>query len=165
MHDRPDDPCWEARKLYKPQVGYCVCPAYDREIALIPIPELFRFSVTCHPPPNDISHVLALLDRRLSYSWHHHRGFRFDAQQISNWSNDMCGVANSKDFPMSRNRQVWSHNDLSRPVCFYFEPAPSRRRNNSRSPQYSGSLNSLSANDNPFRIYMCHTSIGVDLNG
>src|SRR5262252_1958799 len=164
MHDSPNDPCREACELYEPQVGYCVCPAYDCEIALVPIPEWFRVSVTCHSLPNDISHVFTLLDRRLGYSWHRHRGFRFDAQQISHRSNDMCGVANSKDFPMSRDRQVWSYNDLSRSVSFCSEPAPGRRRNNSRSPQYSGRLNSLSANDNPFRIYAGHTSIGVNRN-
>src|SRR5713226_7268507 len=82
MHDRPDEPCWEARELYKPQVGYCVCPAYDCEITLIPVPEWFRFPVTCHTAPNDISDVLALLYSRLSYSWHHHRSFRFDARPV-----------------------------------------------------------------------------------
>src|ERR1700756_4977027 len=119
MHDRPEDPCWEARELCKPQVGYCVCPAYDGEITLIPIPEWFRFRVTCNTAPNDISDVLALLDSRLSYSRHHHRCFRLDAQQISNRSNDMSGVPNSKDFRMSGHRQVWSNNDLSGPVRFY----------------------------------------------
>jgi len=84
MHDRPEDPCWEARELCKPQVGYCVCPAYDGEITLIPVPEWFRFPVCCHTAPNDISDVLALLDSRLSYSRHHHGSFRLDAQQLSN---------------------------------------------------------------------------------
>jgi hypothetical protein len=41
MHDRPENPCWEARELYKPQVGYCVCPAYNGEITLIPASEGF----------------------------------------------------------------------------------------------------------------------------
>ncbi len=119
MHDRPEDPCWEARELCKPQVGYCVCPAYDGEITLIPVPEWFRFPVCCHTAPNDIGDVLPLLDSRLSYSRHHHGSFRLDAQQISNRSNDMSGVPNSKDFRMSGHRKVWSNNDLSGPVCFY----------------------------------------------
>ena len=80
MHDCPEHPCREASESYKPQVGYCVCPAYDCEITLIPIPERFRFLLTCHPAPNDLRNVLALLDSRLSYARQRHRSFRFDAQ-------------------------------------------------------------------------------------
>ena len=120
MHGRPKGPRWEAREPYKPQVGYGIRPAYDREIPLIPVTEWFGFRVTCHPPPNDIRDVLALLDSGLSYAWHHHRSFRLDAQQISSGSNDMCGVANSKDLWKSRYRQVWSDDDLSGLVCFCF---------------------------------------------
>ncbi len=76
----------------------------------------------------------------------------------------MSGVANCKDLWMSGHRQVWSDNDLSRPVCFYLQPAPGRRRNNSRAPQNSAGPNSLSANDNSVSIYTCDTSIGMNLN-
>src|SRR5215469_11557328 len=100
MHSGPEDPCREARKLYKSQIGHCVCAPYDCKVALIPVPEWRGFRATSHPTPNDMSHVLALLDRRLGYSRHHHWGLRFDAQQISNWSDDMCDVANCKDFRM-----------------------------------------------------------------
>ena len=124
MHDGPEDPCGEACELYEPQVGYCVGAAHDCEIALIPIPEWFRFRLTCHPAANDIPDVLPFLDRRLSYSWHRHWSFRFDAQQISHWSNDMRGVANSENFRIYRYRQVWSDDDLSGLVCFSFSQRP-----------------------------------------
>jgi len=119
MHDRPQNPCRESRELCKTQVGHCICPPYDSEITLIPIPKWLRRPVSDHTVPNDTSDVLALLDSGLSYPRHHHGTFRLDAQQISNRSNHMSGVANCKNFRMSGNRKLWSDNDFSVPVCFY----------------------------------------------
>ena len=49
MHDRPENPGWEAREFCKTQVGYSVCPAYDCEITLIPVPEWLRLPLTRYP--------------------------------------------------------------------------------------------------------------------
>src|SRR5262249_16458785 len=113
MHNCPDDPCWETRELYQPQVSYCVCPAYDCEIALVPVPEWLTFSVSCGTTPNDISDVVAVLDGRLSHSRDDHGVFRLYAKQTPNGSNDMGGVGNCARFWMCGHRQVWADNDLS----------------------------------------------------
>jgi hypothetical protein len=115
MHDRPKDPSGETPEFYKPQVGYSIRPAYDGEIALVPIPEWFGFPASSYTTTNDISNVLTLLDGGLSYSWHHHRIFRFSAQQISRRSNDISCVADCEDFWMSRHQEAWADNDFKRP--------------------------------------------------
>ena len=76
----------------------------------------------------------------------------------------MCGVADSKDFGMCGYRQIWSDDDFSRLVCFYFQPVASRRGEDARSPQHGGGFNSLLANDDSFGIYTRDAGIGVYLN-
>lgn len=39
MHYCPEDPCWEARKRRKPQIGDGMCATDDRKVTLIPILE------------------------------------------------------------------------------------------------------------------------------
>ena len=84
-------------------------------------------------------------------------------QQISNWSNDVCGVADGKNVGMCGYRQVWPDNNLSGLVGFYFQPAPGGRGEDTRPPEDGGGFNSLLANNNSFGIHTRDAGIGVDL--